>query len=150
MVLHKILQNSCFLEMIFAKRAVLITLDFSPFISLLYKLGVCKLKVDEADVADCWALTPTEQSLVMGKNRGNRLGFALLLLFFRVQGRFPNAQEEIDPGVVDLVAQQLGMAVSSCNGFDTAARTWKRHRAEIRAFFGFRESTIADAAILSE
>ena len=108
------------------------------------------MKVEKAGVADRWTLTPADQVLVMAKSRANRLGFALLLLFYRVQGRFPNTPEEIEPGAVDRVVQQLGMAVPSRDGFDTAARTWKRHRAEIRGFFGFRESTVADAVMLSE
>ena len=86
----------------------------------------------------------------MAKSRANRLGFALLLLFYRIQGRFPNTSKEIEPSVVDLVARQLGIADTSRDDFDTASRTWKRHRAEIRASFGFRESTVADAKIFSE
>ena len=38
---------------------------------------------------DQWALAPTERELVMTKSRANRLGFAILLTFFRERGRFP-------------------------------------------------------------
>src|SRR5208337_1350268 len=48
------------------------------------------------------------------------------------------------------MARQLGIADTSHDGFDTASRTWKRHRAEIRALSGFRESTVVDAEMLSE
>ena len=34
------------------------------------------------------------------------------------------------------------------NALDMASRTWKRHRAEIRSLLGFREATVADAAML--
>jgi hypothetical protein len=67
-----------------------------------------------------------------------------------MQGRFPNTPKEFEPSVVDLVVRQLGIAGTSHDGFDTASHTWKRHRAEIRALFGFRESTVADAEIFSE
>jgi hypothetical protein len=33
------------------------------------------LKVDEANVADCWELTPAEKSLVMCKNKGSYAAF---------------------------------------------------------------------------
>jgi hypothetical protein len=103
------------------------------------------LEFDGPNITERWTLTPADQMLVMAKSRANRLGFAVLLLFYRACGRFPNAPTEIEPGAVDQVARQIGMAAAPHDGFDTAARTWKRHRAEIRALFGFREATVADA-----
>lgn len=108
------------------------------------------MKIDGTDVADRWALTPADHVLVMAKSGANRVDFALLLLFYRAHGRFPNEPEEIEPGAVGKVAQQLGMAGVSHDGLNTAARTWKRYRAEIRAMFGYREATVADAEMLSE
>ena len=110
----------------------------------------CELEIVGTNVVDRWTLTPDDHVVVMTKSRANRLGFALLLLFYRTQGRFPNTPKEIEPSIVDLVARQLGIADTSHDGFDTASRTWKRHRAEIRALSGFRESTVADAEMLSE
>ena len=106
--------------------------------------------IDATDIADCWALTPADHVLVMAKSEANRMDFALLLLFYRAHGRFPNEPEEIEPGAVGRVGQQLGMADVSHDRLNTAARTWKRHRAEIRALFGYREATVADAEMLSE
>ena len=37
---------------------------------------------------DQWALTPDDHALVMNKHRANRLGFAILLAFFRDRGDF--------------------------------------------------------------
>ena len=108
------------------------------------------MKIDGTDIADCWALTPADHVLVMAKSGANRVDFALLLLFYRAHGRFPNEPEEIEPGAVGKVVQQLGMAGVSHDGLNTAARTWKRYRAEIRAMFGYREATVADAEMLSE
>jgi TnpA family transposase len=108
------------------------------------------LEVDGPDIPERWTLTPADQVLVVTKSRANRLGFAVLLLFYRAYGRFPDALTEIEPDAVDQVARQLGMAVPPHDGFDTAARTWKRHRAEIRALFGFREATVADAERLAD
>lgn len=42
------------------------------------------------------------------------------------------------------------MAGVSHGDLNTAARTCKRHRAEIRSLFGYREATVADAEMLSE
>ncbi len=108
------------------------------------------MELDGTDIADCWALTPAERVRVMAKSGANRVDFALLLLFYRAHGRFPNESKEIEPGAVGKVVQQLGMAGVSHDGLNTAARTGKRHRAEIRALFGYRKATVADAERLSE
>lgn len=106
--------------------------------------------IDTTDIADCWTLTPADHVLVMAKSAANRVDFALLVLFYRAHGRFPSEPEEIEPGAVERVSQQLGMAGITHDGLNTAARTWKRHRAEIRALFGYRKATVADAEMLSE
>ena len=105
---------------------------------------------DGPDLPERWTLTREDQTLVMAKSRANRLGFAVLLLFYRAHGRFPNAPTEIEPQAVDHVARQLGIETTPHDGFDLAARTWKRHRAEIRALFGYREATVADAEALED
>lgn len=106
------------------------------------------MDADERDTPEGWALTPADLTLVMAKNRANRLGFAVLLRFYRAHGRFPDAPTEIEPQAVDQVARQIGMEAAPRDGFDLAVRTWKRHRAEIRALFGYREATVADAEAL--
>ena len=105
---------------------------------------------DERDIPEGWTLTPADLTLVMAKGRANRLGFAVLLLFYRAHGRFPGAPTEIEPQAVDQVARQIGMGATPHDGLDLAARTWKRHRAEIRALFGYREATVADAEALED
>ena len=105
---------------------------------------------DGRDIPEGWTLTPADLTLVMAKGRANRLGFAVLLLFYRAHGRFPAAPTEIEPQVVDQVARQIGMEATPHDGLDLAARTWKRHRAEIRALFGYREATVADAEALED
>jgi hypothetical protein len=98
--------------------------------------------------ADPWGLTPADHALVLEKSRANRLIFALLLLFHRVHGRFPRRLTEIDAATVENVAQQLDIEASLDGRYATTGRTWKRHRAEIRALLGFREATVADAEAL--
>ena len=101
-----------------------------------------------ATAAEAWVLTFADQTLVMTKNSANRLGFAVLLLFYRANGRFPKKPTEIDDETVARVARQLGAELEDRDWHDTTSRTWKRHRAEIRAWLGFREATVADAELL--
>ena len=60
---------------------------------------------DQRDIPEGWTLTPADLTLVMAKGRANRLGFAVLLLFYRAHGRFPAAPTEIEPQAVDQVAR---------------------------------------------
>ena len=103
---------------------------------------------DDGAAAGAWTLTPADYALVMIKNSGSRLGFAVLLLFHRANGRFPKKLTDIDAEAVAHVARQLGVDPDAHSDYDMTGRTWKRHRAEIRALLGFREATIADAVLL--
>lgn len=91
-----------------------------------------------------WVLSPREREVTATKNAPNRLSFAVLLTFFRHAGRFPRTLAEIDGKAITSLAEQLGVDATLHPGSDEIDRTTKRHRAEIRAFFGFREATVAD------
>jgi hypothetical protein len=97
---------------------------------------------------DTWTLTLADRTLVMTKSDVNRLSFAVLLLFCRTHGRFPRISDEIDDAAVARVARQLGIRPGDRGEHDVASRTWKRHRAEIRAALSFRAATVADAEAL--
>lgn len=86
----------------------------------------------------------------MTKHHGNRLGFAVLLAFFRNQGRFPRTAREIDQLFVAEIAQQLAIVAPSGFAPGLAGRTAERHRADIRALAGFREASVADAALFED
>jgi len=103
---------------------------------------------DLEDSIDAWTLTPGDHARVAAKSQANRLAFAVLLLFFRANGRFPEVAE-IHPSVAALVAQQLGIDTGPIADQAWQGRTGKRHRAEIRILFVFREPTVADAEAVS-
>jgi hypothetical protein len=100
------------------------------------------------DVNAAETLMPADHMLAMTKNSANRLGFAVLLLFYRTHGRFPKKPTEVDEATVARIARQLGTERDDHGSYDTISRTSKRHRAEIRALLGFREATVADAELL--
>jgi len=113
--------------------------------------GIAQLEVlDEAPALERSTLPPSDLALVMTKHHGNRLGFAMLLAFFRNRGRFPRIASEIDPLLVEEIAQQLAIVVPPGFAPSLAGRTAERHRAEIRALAGFREATVADAERLED
>ena len=99
---------------------------------------------------DPWTLTPEDHTLVMSKHGGTRLGFAILLAFFRNRGRFPQQESEVDRDGIDALGRQLHVPVPVDGEEFLVGRTARRFRAEIRARFGFREATVADANTLIE
>ncbi len=101
------------------------------------------------DLVEQWTLLPQELALLANKTGHTRLGFALLLKFFQQEGRFPQHKHEIPLEVITHVAKQVGVATDQFLQYDWRSRAIKYHRAQIRAFFGFREATVDDAADLA-
>jgi Domain of unknown function (DUF4158) len=105
---------------------------------------------EESNFSERWTLTPPDHALAVVKGRANRLSFAVLLLFFRERGRFPQGSSEVDPRMVGEVARQSHLPSPVDHVLNLSGRTAERHRAEIRALFGYREATVADAKALEE
>jgi hypothetical protein len=87
--------------------------------------------------------------MVMAKSRENRLTLATWLMFFREHGRFPRGTSDLESLDITALARQMQVTVPADTGGILAERTAKRLRAEIRARFGFREATVADAETLT-
>ena len=98
---------------------------------------------------ESWTLGPDEHALLSGKRGAPRLGFAVLVRFFALHGRFP-ALEEIDEDAVGYVARQVDVAAEEYKAYDHRGRTAEYHRAQIREAFGFRQATVQDAEELVE
>src|SRR5258707_7923580 len=85
---------------------------------------------DSEDLIDSWTLTPEDHVRIAGKSQANRPAFAVLLLFFRANGRFPETAE-IHPSVLARVAQQLGIDTGSIADQASQGPSATRHRASI-------------------
>lgn len=98
------------------------------------------------ELAEQWTLQPDERAFVdSSKTDHTRVGAALLLKWFQQEGRFPRYRNEIPAQAVMFVAQQLGVTADAYLAYDWQGRSIKTHRAEIRAWLGFREATVDDA-----
>lgn len=62
------------------------------------------------ELAEHWTLSAEEFSLLANKTGSTRLGFALLLRYFQIEGRFPLYRQEIPDTAVAHVAKQVGVA----------------------------------------
>src|SRR6266581_435913 len=96
------------------------------------------------ELVDHWTLAPNELELLANKTGATRLGFAVLLKAFRVEGRFPRQKHDV-PGVVIVhVANQVNVAADLYPSYEWSGRTIEYHRAQIREFLGFHEATVHD------
>ncbi|MGX1117239.1 hypothetical protein RKD37_002602 [Streptomyces ambofaciens] len=93
------------------------------------------------DVVACWTPVGGDWELVANKSGPTRLGFALMLKFFELEGRFPQFVEELPPTAVDYVAAVVKVPAEDLAKYDLSSRSAKGHRTQIREALGFRPAT---------
>ncbi|MEL7144110.1 MAG: Tn3 family transposase [Cyanobacteria bacterium J06573_11] len=103
-----------------------------------------KRKWTNHELLDHWTLAAEETRLVLSKKGANRLGFALLLKFFQLKGRFPEKKNRIPRVVRAFVAEQLGIDEALYESYNWQGRAIKHHRAAIRQRLGFRPMQLSD------
>jgi TnpA family transposase len=97
------------------------------------------------ELIEHFTLLPNELELVENKFDETRLGFAALFKFFQHEARFPKNKFEIPRTILAYIAKQLSLDPNLYAKYDWEGRSIKRHRVQIREFFGFRETTVQDA-----
>src|SRR5450755_5131988 len=108
-----------------------------------------RVKRDGEDIDDRWALNASDRTLLGNKTGATRLGFAVLLKMFQVNGRFPYRVEEVPVAAVEAIANQIEVPAEAWRGYDWRSRAATYHRAQIRAALGFREPTLDDTDALA-
>ena len=101
--------------------------------------------LDDDELIGNWTLVGDELAQLSGRRGATKLGFALLLRFYAVHGRFPMGRGEIPDQAVAYVARLVDVPASELGLYEWDGRTIKAHRADIRKFFGFRECSVPDA-----
>jgi hypothetical protein len=100
------------------------------------------------ELAAHWVLTDTERQLLPDRVDHNRLGFAVHLKFFELEGRFPESPRDIPAAALNALATQLQIPSTTLARYDWHGWARKHHRAQIRAWFGFRPFTSTDGQAL--
>jgi hypothetical protein len=95
-----------------------------------------------------WSLTAAELARLPNRVDANRLGFAVQLKFFDLEGRFPRSSREIPSSALGFVADQLGLSPCVFQHYNWQGRARKNHRADIRTLLGVRSFTADDASTL--
>ncbi|WP_405475468.1 DUF4158 domain-containing protein [Streptomyces sp. NBC_00009] len=102
------------------------------------------------DLIEVRTLLEDDMKRLRNKSGANRLGFAMLLKFFEVEARFPEAGREVPAAAVGYVAHAGEGAGGAVGGVRRQGDRIKRHRKEIRKAFGFRAGTEEDQERLAE
>ncbi len=103
-----------------------------------------KRQWETEELVEHWTLDVEDRALLGNKTGATRLGFAVLLKFFRREGRFPQQKNEVPGIVITFLATQVGVEASAYMQYAWQGRTIEYHRAQIREALGFRESSVAD------
>jgi hypothetical protein len=74
------------------------------------------------ELQEYWTLQPGELNLLTSRNDENRLGFALLLKFFQIEGRFPTSKSEIPRKCAAFVAEQIGVPAGTVRKYTLSSK----------------------------
>ncbi|GAA2636548.1 DUF4158 domain-containing protein [Actinomadura fulvescens] len=101
--------------------------------------------LDDDELVGNWTLVGDELEQLSGRRGATKLGFALLLRFYALHGRFPTGRAELPDQAIAFVAGLVGVPASELRLYEWDGRTIKAHRKDIRKYFGFRECSLADS-----
>jgi hypothetical protein len=91
-----------------------------------------------------WTLVEGNWDLIANKAGVTRLGFAVMLKFYEIEGRFPAYPEEVPPAAVCYLGSLVKVDPALFAKYSWSGRTIKYHRAQIRKLYGTRPPTEAD------
>jgi Domain of unknown function (DUF4158) len=79
------------------------------------------------ELAAHWVLTDTEQHLLPDHVDYNRLGFAVHLKFFELEGRVPESPRDIPAAALNALATQLQIPPTTLTRYDWRGRARTHH-----------------------
>jgi hypothetical protein len=103
----------------------------------------------EEELVEHFVLMPAEKRLIDNKNINTQLGFAVLFKYFQQEACFPMKPSSIPFSIINFLAKQLNIPADQWKHYSWEGRSIKRHRAEIRQYFGFREHSNQDVKDIS-
>jgi Domain of unknown function (DUF4158) len=96
------------------------------------------------ELIGAWTLVKGDWDLIANKAGVTRLGFAVMLKFYEIEGRFPAYREEVPQAAVDYLGSLVKAAPALFAKYSWRGRTIEYHRAQIRRAYGTRPPTEAD------
>jgi TnpA family transposase len=96
------------------------------------------------ELISVWTLVSEDWDLIANKSGATRLGFAVMLKFYEIEGRFPAYPEEVPAAAVRYLGSLVKVDPALFARYSWTGRTIKTHRAQIRRKYGTRGPTEAD------
>ena len=96
------------------------------------------------ELIDAWTLTGGDWDLIANKAGVTRLGFAVMLKFYEIEGRFPAYPEEVPAAAVRYLGSLVKVAPALFARYSWSGRSIKYHRSQIRKVYGTRPPTEDD------
>jgi uncharacterized protein DUF4158 len=96
------------------------------------------------ELIDAWTLTGNDWDLIANKAGVTRLGFAVMLKFYEIDGRFPAYPQEVPPAAVSYLASLVKIDPALFAKYSWTGRSIKYHRSQIRKVYGTRPPTEDD------
>jgi Domain of unknown function (DUF4158) len=96
------------------------------------------------ELIGAWTLTGGDWDLIANKAGVTRLGFAVMLKFYEIEGRFPAYPEEVPPAAVRYLGSLVKVDPALFAKYSWAGRSVKYHRSQIRKVYGTRPPTEDD------
>lgn len=103
-----------------------------------------KAEWEPDELIGAWTLTGDDWDLITNKSGVTRLGFAVMLKFYEIEGRFPAYREEVPQIAVDYLGSLEMVEPALFAKYSWRGRTIEYHRAQIRRAYGTRSPTEGD------
>jgi hypothetical protein len=107
-----------------------------------------KRRWEREELEQQWGLSAEEWKLLKNKAGPTRLGFAVLMKFFQMHGRFPGSPREVPREPVHFIAEQLDLPSKLWKDYPWTGRVVTYHRNEIRKFFDYRKTATKDTKLM--
>jgi hypothetical protein len=105
---------------------------------------------NEQDLIEHWTLTGADKKLLIQRTNRGRVGLAILLKFFQLEGRFPRYHKEVPEAAIEYLGEQLAIPATLWFDYELKGRSGKRDREQIRNYLEFRPISAADSEQLHE
>jgi hypothetical protein len=101
--------------------------------------------VTPQELMESFTIAPSERELLGTKSGASRLGCAVLLKYFQVEGRFPTSWHDVPREVIRHLAQSFGVSPDAYRHYELDGRLARYHKDDIRQWTGFRQGNTTDA-----
>jgi len=115
----------------------------SPFI---LDEGTMRQHVTPQALLESFTIAPSERELLGTKSGASRLGCAVLLKYFQVEGHFPTSWHDVPREVIRHLAQSFGVSPEAYRHYELDGRLARYHKDEVGPAGAFKQKPTVSPA----